>query len=377
MGALRPAIIYDSITCDEIGIRLAAEKKGICLDALNFPVSVNILGGAGEYSPVMNRCQSKARRERASFILEEKGSRVINTFEVETICNSKIFTVTRFVKNGVKTVRTAYVPFSVEKEGVKTVYRPGDVKKVADEIELSFSYPFVVKPERGSRGRNVMLIEERKQLENILKNWARSLDSPAGLLVQEFVNKAFDLRIVVSSYDGVKHVPLASLARVSSSREDFATNTALGAVPIGVEVPWRIMDEAVKAAAAVSKTVSILGVDAIPRADEEEVEKVIDHAKRLVPVHSRVKRFKEIFSNSVRLPLEKFLEARKKMDEAFKEMINTPEYVGLKSILEEVLDDAEAYFIEANSRPDFYINTRNCTGVDVSDAYVKCIEAMF
>jgi len=118
-------------------------------------------------------------------------------------------------------------------------------------------------------------------------------------------------------------------------------------------------------------------VDAIPRADEEEVEKVIDHAKRLVPVHSRVKRFKEIFSNSVRLPLEKFLEARKKMDEAFKGMINTPEYAGLKSILEEILDGAETYFIEANSRPDFYINTRNCTGVDVSEAYVKCIEAMF
>jgi len=377
MGALRPAIIYDSITCDEIGIRLAAEKKGICLDALNFPASVNILGGTGEYSPVVNRCQSKARRERASFILEEKGSRVINAFEVETVCNSKIFTVTRFIKNGVKTVRTAYIPFSVEKEGVKTVYRAGDVKKVADEIELSFSYPFVVKPERGSRGRNVMLIEGRNQLENILKNWTRSLDSPAGLLVQDFVSKAFDLRIVVSSYDGVKHVPLASLARVSSSREDFATNTALRAMPVGIEVPWRIRNEAVKAAAAVSKTVSILGVDAIPRADEEEVEKVIDHAKRLVPVHSRVKRFKEIFSNSVRLPLEKFLEARKKMDEAFKGMINTPEYAGLKSILEEILDGAETYFIEANSRPDFYINTRNCTGVDVSEAYVKCIEAMF
>jgi len=376
MGALRPAIIYDSITCDETGIRLAAEKKGISLDALNFLVTVNTLEGAREYSPVVNRCQSKARRERASFMLEEKGSRVINTFEVETVCNSKIFTVTRFVKNGVKTVRTAYVPFSVEKEGVETVYRAGDVKKVADEIELSFSYPFVVKPERGSRGRNVMLIEERKQLENTLKNWVRSLDSPAGLLVQDFVSKAFDLRIVVSSYDGVKHVSLASLARVPSSREDFATNTALGAVPIGVEVPWRIRDEAVKAAAAVSKTVSVLGVDAIPRADDEAVEKVIDHAKRLVPIHNGVKRFKEIFSNSVRLSLEKFLEARKKMDEAFKEMINTPEYVRLKSILEEVLDDAETYFIEANSRPDFYINTRNCTGVDISEAYVKCIEAM-
>lgn len=376
MEALKPAILYDSITCDEMGIRLFAEEKGITLETVNFPLTVNMLGSISRYSPVINRCQSKTRRERASFLLEENGGNVINAFEVETVCNNKIFTIAKFVRKGVKTVKTAYVPFTVEREGEKSVYRAGDIRKVVSEIELLFNYPFVVKPERGSRGRNVMQIEGRKQLEDVLRKWVRSLDSPAGLLVQSLVNKAFDLRIVVSSYDGLNHVYLASLARVPSSKEAFATNTALGATPVGVEVPRRIRDEAVKAAAAVSRTIGVLGVDAIPEADSEAVEKVVEYAENLAPIHNKVKRFKEYFSKSVRLSLEKFLDAKEKMDEAFKEMLNTPEYVKLKSALEEMLEDTEVYFIEVNSRPDFYINTRNCTGVDVSEAYVKCIEAL-
>ncbi|MBO3808866.1 MAG: hypothetical protein FGF50_04665 [Candidatus Brockarchaeota archaeon] len=373
---MRPAILYDSMTCDEAGIKLAAQERGIVLETVNFPVTVNMLGGVGEYSPVINRCQSKARRERASFLLEEEGCRVINAFEVETVCNNKTFTIAKFIRNGVKTVKTAYVPFAVEKEGEKPVYRVEDISKVVEGIEFSFNYPLVVKPERGSRGRNVMLIEERKQLESVLKKWVRSLDSPSGLLVQGLVNKAFDLRIVVVSYDGVNHVCIASLARVPSSREAFATNTALGAVPVGVSIPRRVRNEAVKAAAAVSKKTGVLGVDAVPEADSEAVEKVVEYANILAPIHERVKSLKECFSRSVRLPPEKFLEARGKMDEAFKEMFRTPEYVKLRSFLEEVLDDADVYFIEVNSRPDFYINTRNCTGVDVSEAYVECLEAM-
>lgn len=376
MGALRPAILYDNMTCDEAGIKLAAGEMGIVLETINFPLTVNMLGGVEEYSPVINRCQSKARRERASFLLEEKGCRVINAFEVETLCNNKTFTIAKFIRNGVKTVKTAYVPFAVEKEGEKPVYRVADISKVVEGIEFSFNYPLVVKPERGSRGRNVMLIEERKQLESVLRRWVRSLDSPSGLLVQGLVNKAFDLRIVVVSYDGVNHVGIASLARVPSSKEAFATNTALGAVPVGVSIPRRVADEAAKAAASVSKKIGVLGVDAIPEANSEAVEKVVEYANSLAPIHERVKRFKELFSSSVRLPPEKFLEARRKMDEAFKEMFRTPEYVKLRSFLEEFLDDTDVYFIEVNSRPDFYVNTRNCTGVDVSEAYVKCLEAM-
>ena len=377
MGALRFAIFYDSITCDEIGIKIAAERKEIRMEIVSFLTTVNMLGSNKKYSTVINRCQSKARRERASFLLEANDSRVINAFEVETICNNKIFTNIRFIKNKVKTVRAAYVPFAVEKEGDRTVYRAVDINRVIKEIELLFRYPFVIKPERGSRGRNVMLIREREQLENVLRNWIRSLDSPAGLLVQEFVCKGFDLRIVVSSYDGVKHSCLASLARVPSSNENFATNTALGAIPVGIDIPRKIENEVVKAAAAVSKTVSVLGVDAIPEVDNNTAEKVIEYAKALVPIHNRVKKFKENFSNSARLSMQKFLKAKEKMDEAFKEMLNTSEYARLKNVLEETLDDAEVYIIEVNSRPDFYINTRNCTGVDVSEAYVKCLAAMF
>ncbi|MCX8183348.1 MAG: hypothetical protein N3F08_02880 [Crenarchaeota archaeon] len=373
---MKPAILYDIMTCDEAGIKLAAREKGIMLENINFAVTINMLGDIEEYSPVINRCQSKARRERASFLLEEKGSRVINAFEVETVCNNKTFTIPKFIRNGVKTVKTAYVPFAVEKEGEKLVYRAEDIRKVVEAIEFSFNYPLVVKPERGSRGRNVMLIQERKQLENVLKRWVRNLDSPSGLLVQGLVNKAFDLRMVVASYDGANHVCIASLARVPSSKEAFATNTALGAVPVGVSIPRKIENEAAKAAAAVSRKIGVLGVDAIPEANSETVEKVVEYARNLAPVHERVKRLKEYFSGSVRLPEEKFLEARGKMDEAFKEMFRTPEYVKLRNFLEEVLEDAEVYFIEVNSRPDFYINTRNCTGVDVSEAYVKCLEEM-
>jgi len=375
LDALKPALFYDNMTCDEVGIKLAAEKRGIHLETVNFLTVVKILEEAGQYSPVINRCQSKSRRERASFLVEEHGSRVINTFETEVMCNSKIFTTTRFAKSGVKTVKTAYVPFAVEKDGEKPLYRADVVKSVVENVENLFKYPFVAKPERGSRGRNIVRIEERSQFENLLKRWVRSLDSPAGLLIQDCVNKAFDLRIVVCLYAG-ENAYLASLARVPSSKESFATNTALGAIPVGVELPKKAEDNAVKAATAVSKTISVLGVDAIPEVDEDRVEKVIACAEKVAPIHNRVKKAKEEFSNSVRLPLEKFLKAKEKMDDAFKKMLSTPEYAELKKVLEEILEDSELYFIEVNSRPDFYINTRNSTGVDVSEAYVKSMEKM-
>jgi len=363
------------MTCDEMGIVLAAEKRGIKLETVDFSTFVNFLGGKNDYSLVINRCQSKSRRERASLLVEDQGGRVINPFEVEMICNSKIFTISRFVKSGVNTVKSAYIPFSVEKEGDRTLYRIDSINRVIKSVENSFKYPFVIKPERGSRGRNVMMVVNREDFEKILKRWVRSLDSPAGFLIQEFIGKAFDLRIVTASYDGRNHAHLASLARVPSSREAFATNTALGAIPVGVELPDKAIDEAVKASMAVSKSTSVLGVDAIPKVDDDAIEKILSYAEKVAPIHNKIRKFKEDFSNSVKISLEKFIKSRERMDSEFQKMINSPEYGKLKEALENALENATLYFIEVNSRPDFYINTRNCTGIDVSEAYVKCIEA--
>lgn len=374
MGALRPALFYDNMTCDEMGIVLAAEKRGITLEIIDFSTSVNMLGRGNNYSIVVNRCQSKSRRERASFLVEEQGGRAINPFGVEMLCNNKIFTINRFEKLGVKTVKTAYVPFAVEKEGDRPLYYANDLEKVVKDVEGLFKYPFVIKPERGSRGRNVMMINSKSQFETILRKWVRSLDSPAGFLIQEPVSKAFDLRIVTSSYDGEKHNCLASLARVPSSREAFATNTALGAIPVGVELPKNAHNEAIKASEAVSQSVSVLGVDAIPKVDSNIIEEIIHLAERVAPIHNDIRKLKEEFSNSVKLSLEKFIKVREKMDNAFQRMINTSEYLKLKETLENVLESTDLYFIEVNSRPDFYINTRNCTGIDISEEYVKCIE---
>jgi len=375
MEALKPALFYDNMTCDEMGILLASEKRGINLETADFSTFVKILGEKNSYSPVINRCQSKSRRERASFLIEEQGGRVINPFSVEVLCNNKVFTINRFEKLGVKTVKTAYVPFAVEKEGDKPVYRADALNRVIREVEGLFKYPFVIKPERGSRGRNVMLIDSKSHFETILKKWVRSLDSPAGFLIQEPVSKAFDLRIVTSSYDGEKHNYLASLARVLSSKEAFATNTALGAIPVGVELPQKARDEAVKASKAVSQSINILGVDAIPEVSEDIAEEIISLAEKISVIHNDIKRLKEEFSSSVKLSIEKFIKARERMDEAFQKMINASEYVKLKEMLVNVLGSTYLYFIEANSRPDFYINTRNCTGVDISEEYAKCIEA--
>jgi glutathione synthase/RimK-type ligase-like ATP-grasp enzyme len=376
LGTLRPALFYDNMTCDEMGILLAAKKRGIELEVIDFSTLPNVLGGKNDYSPVINRCQSKSRRERASFLIEEQGGRVINSFNVEMLCNNKIFTVSRFTKSGVRTVKTAYVPFAVEKEGDRPVYRADALSRVVKNVENMFRYPFVIKPERGSRGRNVVMIENRGEFENILKKWVRSLDSPAGFIVQESVNKAFDLRIVVSSYNGKEHIYLASLARVPSSRETFATNTALGAIPVGVDLPKMAREEAIRASTAVSQNVSVLGVDAIPEVDGDIFEETIRHAERVAPIHNEIRKFKEEFSSSVKLSLEKFIRAREKMDSAFRRMINAPEYIKLKEVLENTLNNADLYFIEINSRPDFYINTRNCTGIDISAEYVKCVETL-
>ncbi|MEM1548092.1 MAG: hypothetical protein QXN75_03275 [Thermoproteota archaeon] len=372
---MRPALFYDNMTCDEMGIILAAEKRGITLETVDFSTFVNILGMGNNYSLVVNRCQSKSRRERASFLIEEQGGKAINPFNVEMLCNNKIFTIDRFKKFGVKTVKTAYVPFAVEKEGDRPLYHAKALEKVVKDVEDLFKYPFVIKPERGSRGRNVMMINNRSQFETILRKWVRSLDSPAGFLIQEPVSKAFDLRIVVSSYTGGKYNYLAALARVSSSKEAFATNTALGAIPVGVELPKNVCNEAIKAAAAVSQSVSVLGVDAIPEIDENTAKEIICCAEKVAPIHNDIKKFKEEFSNSVKLSIEKFIKVREKMDTAFQRMINTSEYVRLKEALENALENADLYFIEVNSRPDFYINTRNCAGIDVSEEYVRCMES--
>lgn len=387
------AILYERSETDEMGIKLTAREMGINLVYIPFR-KVSICadnGGYGfrskgkDYSKlvedvgvVLNRAQSKNRRLFAAPILEAFGKHVINPSYIECLCFSKLRTLLRFWKEGIPIPRTVYVPCDAHEHGVdgRELHNEEDIADLMQH-ELG-NRDIVVKPDAGTHGKRVMLAKKRGDLLRVLRETESSITNPIGVLAQEFVQKWFyDLRIVVARERGkTPHCYPKALARAGF--RDFRTNTHLGNMVFGVNLPPSIRNMAVKCGEAVGKNsaVWVLALDAMLDVGEDKMvddEYVKSELEKLVSPFDAVKKVKRDGTKK-----EDFSTWNAKLERAFQEYMNSEAYENVRRIIEESMEREKQsiMFHEANSCPEFWEQTRLVAEINLAVPLLKCAQSV-
>ncbi len=368
------ALIYDRLTPDEAEVLLTGKRKGLELlqvflkDPSPASFSAEELGS---FQVAVNRCESKARALRAAWVLEKKlGKRVVNPHRVEALCASKTETVDLWARHGLDVPDCVFVPFE------DSLPAAGDARrewrdKAIEKIEGTLGYPIVVKPTQGSWGKGVILVRDHSELVRAVEEAQPSSINPAGVLVQEFVDKpGFDLRILCWKKPGEAPRYLCCIARVSRSAAEFRTNTHLGGLPVGVDLEQfpRITANASKAAALLQREgdASIVALDAMPLLDDKETTFAVQNlARKTAGLFDEIRQFVRE-NETKRYPTWK--EGLERRFDAYKRSAG---YLALAEEIKEILTRSLVIWHEANSRFDFAVNTRNASGVNPAEAYIE------
>jgi len=386
-------ILYERSGTDEMGIKLTAEELGINLVYVPFrKVSIrldedghSVRSKGKNYSKViedvnvvLNRAQSKNRRLLAANILETFGKYMVNPSPIEYICHSKLRTLLHFWKEGIKIPQTIFVPCDSREPTVdrSEIHNEGEI---ADLIQQDLGNgSIVIKPDAGTHGKNVRLAKGRNDLLRILRETEPSIINPIGILAQKFVQKWFyDLRIIVTKESG-KAPYCYPMALARAGFKDFRTNTFLGNMVFGVNLPPHIKDVAVKCGETIGKNsgVWLLALDAMIEVGENknfDDEYIKSEFEELEPSFDEVKRVK-----SDETKKSAFLRWNERLEEAFRNYKNQKAYENIKKIIEESVENNKynILFHEANACPEFWEQTRLVAGINLAVPLLKCAQSV-
>ena len=166
----------------------------------------------------------------ASYMLEMKGVRLFNSARSIELCDDKMLTHISLVNNGIKMPKTISGPLNYSIEENQAF-----IKELEDKLE----FPFVMKGNFGSLGREVFLIENHDQLVAKEKEIGHS-----PRLFQELIasSKGHDYRLIVIGGHFV-----AGMKRMSDNG-DFRSNIGLGGHGEKIQMPKAYIETAEKAA---------------------------------------------------------------------------------------------------------------------------------
>lgn len=414
---MRIGLATDEITYDEILLYSASESLDVKMDFIDLKnlfmkSSENIYEKiVKEHNLLMivNRATSKNLRERSTEIFERAGLKVLNPYMVEHISNDKFRTKEAFRKFNLETVRYILLPdfpFSRRREDGRLRFHREKAKAIAKTIAREVGFPAVIKPVGGSRGKSICLIEsENDFLEECFRyyklyvnGWSerkipealhQCVSNPIGVFAEEFIPHPLDLRVIVSMRRGESPQYIGCLGRVGRGEEEIAKNTALGSIPIGIDLPEeyrRIAIDCVKAIVNYAKSFGYLvdyclvGVDIIPRCDSFLERKMVYEAAR------KISPFKDKYIEQVKTQLNKairklaskhgrnldaytkdkdFKDVDNSLIEVFRKYREMEEYKNLVKVSEEYLNVSKPEPNEVNTRVDYGINTRNAACIDI------------
>lgn len=386
-------ILYERPETDEMGIKQTAEDLGIELTYIPFRKVVIYFDEGGyafksrekDYSPiirdinvVLNRAQSKNRRLLAANVLEALDRHVINPSYVEYICYSKLRTIMHFWREGIKTPPTAYIPCDAH----ETTADGSEIRnegEIADLILRAFDgKSVVIKPDAGTHGKNVKLAKGRLDLVRILEETDPSIINPVGVIAQKFIQKWFyDLRIIIYKESG-KTPYCHPIALARAGFKDFRTNTFLGNMVFGVDLPIEIMEAAIKCGKAIGKNCEawLLALDAMIEVGED---KFLDDTY----IKSEFEKLEEAFNNikkvkSYKYKAKFFLSWNKELEEAFQNYKDQEPYWNIKNIIENSIErnKQKILFHEANACPEFWEQTRLIAGINLAVPLLKCAQSI-
>jgi glutathione synthase/RimK-type ligase-like ATP-grasp enzyme len=380
-------ILFESSETDEKGIKMTAEQMGIDLVYIPFRKvafrldknGYNLKTKRKDYTKVLkdlkvvlNRAQSKNRRLFAANVLEAFGRHVINPPRVEYVCFSKLRTLLHFWHAGINTPQTVYVP-------VDTVERTLDGRKIrneediADLLQLELDNEIVIKPDAGTHGKDVQLAKDRADLLAILRGIQPSIINPVGILAQRLVEKWFyDLRIIVTKEDG-KPPYCYPTALARAGFKDFRTNTFLGNMVFGINLPYHIREVSAKCGKAIGGESGawLLAFDAMIDVGENKTtddEYLNEEFNKLEPSFDAVKKLKRDKTKRTDFP-----EWNRKLERAFQNYKSQEAYLNIKGVIEESVEENEnnIMFHEANACPEFWEQTRLAAGINLAEPLLK------
>ena len=181
--------------------------------------------------------------------LEIKEHFFLNSFHCYEICNSKYLTDVYLRNAGLRTPKTVRITHSEDSERAFK--------------ELKSDFPVILKLSQGTvTGVGVVKIDNLRTLHTTVQ-MMMMLDNSLPLLVQEFIELEYDIRVIVL-HDEV----VAVMKRNVIKGADFRSNVSLGAEPEKMKLTELEKEVAIKA----SKTVGgiLTGVDLIPSKDREK-----------------------------------------------------------------------------------------------------------
>jgi len=205
------------------------------------------------FDVVLERSISFGRSLYALKLLEERGVRCVNRYEVVATCGDKLLTSAALERAGVPQPRTL------------TAFTPEAALRAIEML----GYPAVIKPVVGSWGRLVSRVNDRDAAEALLEHlevlgsWQQHI-----FYIQEHVQKpGRDIRAFV-----VGDEPICAIYRTS---EHWITNTARGVRASNCPVDGLVGDLALAAARAVGG--GILAIDLLETPDGRLLVNEVNH----------------------------------------------------------------------------------------------------
>jgi hypothetical protein len=322
-----------------------------------------------KYDIIVNRIESKYRRKRLAKFYEAYETDVINNFSIEEVCGSKIETKIALNLDNIPTNKTAFkFGFPIKRSGKDLIKQSTEIKRLKKIIsELK---PVISKPDLGSRGKSIILIENEDRFEEMLDDYINTkkipetfrstLISPEGVLIEKFSPHALDLRVVV--YKPKKGEPkvFGTLARAASNDYTVAKNTSLGGVPIGIPSIREIEALSLKCMKSITKYINkmykkkleyyVVGVDILPANQNLNERNIIYESIRNL-------KFYMDSINNARKSKDPHL-----IDEAYKKFRESIEYKEAQEKCFNYLFNSKLLVTEINTTPDFGFNTKNLVG---------------
>ncbi|RLG99997.1 lysine biosynthesis protein LysX [Candidatus Bathyarchaeota archaeon] len=238
-------LVYDRIRWEEKQLLKAAQDREIKVKMVDSrKESVNLLSNYEEIretfgDPVLQRCISYFRGLHLTAILESKGVRVVNSFDVSLKCGNKLFTTLTLSKAGVPVPETM------------AAFTMDGVFKALNDL----GYPAVLKPVVGSWGRLMAILKDKETTQAIIELREKINNALLQIYyVQKWVDRPpRDIRVMVVGDE----VVVASYRY--SPVDDWRTNVARGGKSEVCPITPELEEVALKAAEAVGG--GVLAVD--------------------------------------------------------------------------------------------------------------------
>jgi hypothetical protein len=310
--------------------------------------------------------------------MEALGKHCVNPLSVEYICHSKLRTILRFWRHGIGVPTTVFVPCDTH-EVTSDGQEISNENEIADLIQQELGEDdIVLKPDAGTHGKDVRLAQNRNDLLDMLRQIEPSIINPTGVFAQAFIDKWFyDLRILIMKTKGrATYCFPTALARAGFN--DFRTNTALGNMVFGVNLPLSVIRLAEKCGEALGQNNEawVLALDAMIDVGKDRIcedEYLNKRFKGLKPLFEIVRKVK-----ADKAKKREFALWNERLEQAFEDYKNHEAYEGIKKVIEESLEKSKSkvLFHEANACPEFWEQTRCVAGINLAVPLLECAQSV-